>query len=71
MVIKWQTFINSLILELQEVVFVFQTEGLQRQRRKELIQRIQQAIEAKMGVLRQLRKLLCAVDSRNGNHPFL
>jgi len=71
MVIKWQT-INSLILELQEVVFVFQAEGLQRQRRKEeLTQRIQQAAETKMGESRQLRKLLRAVDPRNENHPSL
>ena len=52
--------------------FLFQAEGLQRQRRKEeLTQRIQQAIEAKMGEIRQLRKLLHAMEPRNENHPSL
>ena len=52
--------------------FLFQAEGLQRQGRKEeLTQSIQQAIEAKMGEIRQLRKLLRAVEQRNENHPSL
>jgi len=52
--------------------FLFQAEGLQRQRwKEELTQRIQQAIEAKMGEIRQLRKLLRAVEPRNENDPSL
>jgi len=52
--------------------FLFQAEGLQCQRQKEEITNsIQQAIEAKMGKIRQLRKLLRAEEPRNENHPSL
>ena len=59
-------------LKIEDLVpFLFQAEGLQRQRRKELTQRIQQATETKMSESRQLRKLLRAVDPSNENHPSL